>query len=411
MIKIDHTTLNKNPMLGYYEIGGNVFWDKASALIEGTKMGLKYKDLKWVFNDQDFSKYNWQDEPSGSIRDYYHIRARQLREKYDYLILNLSGGGDSTTVLYSFIQQGLFIDEVVVRHTTQGQKVDPDHKNLHAANEFSEFEFAAKPLLKWLANVSPKTKITIHDFSKDVLAGDQLWDENFIYWTGDYVTPGCVVRYNHATNIEDLRNFDQGKRVGLIFGTDKPRVIFQKDDVHVLFLDRPVHSATPALVNNGFTNTEVELFYWSPELPQLVIKQAHIIKRWFELPANQRLSYMLDFWWQLNPLNRTVYEATIKGVIYPDYDLKTFQANKPGSAMFQEWDYWLNDFKDSNGYKTFMRGVDHLYKNIDKDFLMIKSAVAVPGAVFDPTNWEYKPCYSKRYYIGKFKKLVQTDLF
>lgn len=411
MIKIDHSTFTKNPALGFYQIGGKTFWDKASALMGGTALGLGYSDLKWHFNDDEFSKFNWQDEPPGSIRDYYHIRARQLREKYDYIILNLSGGGDSTTVLFSFIQQGLFVDEVVVRHTSQGQKAEADSKNFHASNEFSEFEYAAKPLLKWLQMVSPKTKITIHDFSKDALNTDAMWDENFIYWTGDYVTPGCVVRYNHASNIEHLRTFDQGKRVGIIFGTDKPRVIFQSDDVHVLFLDRPVHSATPAQVNNGFTNTEVELFYWSPELPQLVIKQAHLIKRWFELPANQKLSYMLNFWWQLNPLNRTIYEATIKGVIYPDYDLRTFQANKPEIAMFQEWDFWMNDFKDSTGYKTFMRGVEHLYKNINQDFLMIKAPQRLPGAVMNDSNWEYRPCYSKRYFIGKFKKAAPDNLF
>lgn len=406
MIKIDKTTFHKNPALGFYQIGGKTFWDKASALIEGSALGLKYADLKWVFNDFDFSKFNWNEEPSGSIRDFYHLRARQIREKYDYLILNLSGGGDSTTVLYSFIQQGLHIDEVVVRHTTQGQTVDPDNKNFHAANEFSEFEYAAKPLLKWLAQISPKTKITVHDFSKDVLLGEALWDENFIYWTGDYITPGCIVRYNHATNIEHLRTFEKGKRVGIIFGTDKPRIVCKNNEIYVLFLDRPVHSATPAQVNNGFTNTEVELFYWSPDLPQLVIKQAHIVKRWFEIPENQKLSYMLDFWWQLNPINRTVYEATIKAVIYPDYDITTFQANKPNTAMFQEWDYWLNNFQDSSGYKTFMRGIDYLYKNIDSDFLMIKSPERYPGAKLNSSNWEYRPCYSKPYHIGTLNKTV-----
>lgn len=411
MIKIDHTTFDKNPALGYYEIGGKTFWDKASALMEGTKLGLKYKDLKWVFNEKEFSACEWKDEPQGSIRDYYHIRARQLREKYDYLILNLSGGGDSTTVLYSFIQQGLFIDEVVVRHTTQGQKTEASDKNYHAANEFSEFEYAAKPLLKWLQKVSPQTKITVHDFSKDAMAGELLWDENFIHWIGDYVTPGCIVRYTHASNIESLRTFDKGKKVGIIFGTDKPRVILRNDNIYVFFLDRPVHSATPAQVNNGFNNIGVELFYWSPELPQLVIKQAHIIKRWFEMPANQRLSYMLDFQWQTNALNRTVYEATIKGIIYPDYDLNTFQANKPAIVMFQEWDFWMNEYRDTSGFKTFMRGVDHLYKNIDQDFLMIKATESIPGTKLNSTNWEYKACFSKIYHVGKFNKPISTDLF
>jgi hypothetical protein len=410
MLKIDFNTFDKIPELGFYQIGGKVFWDKASALIEGSKLGLKFSDLKWNFNEEVFSATDWLAEPIGSVRDFYMARARQLREKYDYIILNLSGGADSTTVLYSFIQAGLFIDEVVVRHSSSTQKTDYNNQIFHASNEFSEFEYAAKPLLKWLKNVSPKTKITIHDFSKDVLTGEQLWDENFIYWTGDYVTPGCIVRYNHATNIEDLKNFDKGKRIGIIFGTDKPRIVLKNNKLYLLFVDRPVHSATPVQVNNGFANTKVELFYWSPELPSMLVKQAHEIKRWFENPINRNLSHMLDFTWQSNPTNRTVYESLIKGIIYPDYDLSTFQADKPSMAAFQEWDFWMNDFKDSSGYKTFMRGFDYLYKNIDKDFLSVKAPCRMPGVEINESNWEYKVCFSKPYLIGDFKNYSKSPM-
>jgi hypothetical protein len=410
MIKIDHTTFAKNPAFGYYSIGEKIFWDKASALLSGSELGHKYSDLKWCFNDEAFSKFNWQDEPPGSIRDYYHIRAKQLREKYDYLILNLSGGSDSTTVLYSFIQQGLFIDEVVVCHSTRGQKAEASNLNFHSSNEFSEFEYAAKPLLKWLSKVSPKTIITIRDFSEDVLESD-TYDENFIHWTGDFITPGCIVRYSHASNIDHLRNFDKGKQVGIIFGIDKPRVVLHNGMIYTFFVDRAVHVAIPSLVNNGFTNTQVELFFWSPELPQLVIKQAHIVKKWFELPHNQRLSYMLDSRWQVSPANRTTYEATIKGVIYPDYDLTTFQTNKPVTAMFQEWDNWMHDYKDSAGYKTFMRGIEHIYNKVDKDFFMIKANLNVPGTEIQDMNWEYRPCFSKKYAIGLFKKNDKENLF
>jgi hypothetical protein len=400
MIKLDVNTFDKRPELGFYEIGGKIFWDKASALIEGTKLGLKYSDLKWRFNDFEFSRFNWEEEPTGSLRDFYKLRAKQIREKYDYIILNLSGGSDSTTILYSFIQAGLFVDEVVVRHSSMGNNTNPTNRIFHASNEFSEFEYAAKPLLKWLEKVSPKTKITIHDFSKDVLLGETLWDENFIYWTGDFVTPGCIVRYNHATNSDYLKNFDKGKNVGIIFGIDKPRVILKDNKFYVMFTDRPVHVATPIQVNNGYSNTTVELFYWSPDLPQLIIKQAHEIKKWFKSPINQKLIYMLNFNWQINPSNRTVYESVVKGIIYPDYDLTTFQADKPSMAAFQEWDFWVNNYKDTSGYKTFMRGFDYLYKNIDKDFLIVKAPLAFPGVKLNETNWEYRPCRSVPYCIG-----------
>lgn len=405
MIKLDHTTMVKNPSLGWYELGGKIYWTKADALIEATKLGLSLNDLHWNFNDDAFSKINWQVEPPGDIRLYYHKRARQLREKYDYLILNLSGGSDSATVLYSFIQQGLHLDEVVVRYAGAGtNKYQADSTNHDASNEFSEYEFAAKPILKWLADVSPRTKITVHDFSKDVIDDNIIWDENFIYWTGDYVTPGCIVRYNNVSNIEHLRNFDKGKNIGIIFGVDKPRVQTDGENVFVRFVDRPVHIALPSTLNSGYTNTNVELFFWSPELPEMVAKQCHLIKKWYELEQNKKLVYMLNPAWQLSPANRTTYEACIKGTIYPDYDLETFQCNKPVKSMFQEWDYWLNDFKNSNGYKTFMRGMIHLYQNINHDFLNRDSVSQHLGAELTASNWEYRACVSKPYIIGKLQK-------
>lgn len=410
MIKLDYSTMSRPPNLGYYTIGKKIYWDKASALIEGTKMGLKYHDLKWDFNDSQFSSLDWTIEPPLDIRSYYQKRAKQLREKYDYLILNFSGGSDSATVLYSFIQQGLFIDEVVVRHATSGtKKYRTSDKIFSAENEFSELEHAAIPILKWLEKTSPKTKITIHDFSKDIIDKKIIWDENFIHWTGDYVTPGCIVRYNNVTNLDHLKNFEKGKNIGIIFGVDKPRVIFQKEDVNVFFVDRAVHIALPSTVTSGFTNTAVELFFWSPDMPEIVVKQAHLIKRWFEILENQRHSYMLDFWWQMNPSNRTTYEWAIKGIIYPDYDLKTFQCNKPTKAMFQEWDYWMKDFEDSIGYNTFINGVTYLYNNIDSSFLKIPELENIPGAKLHSGNWEYRPVITKRYYLGKFKKNIHMN--
>ena len=77
---------------------------------------------------------------------------------------------------------------------------------------------------------------------------------------------------------------------------------------------------------------------------------------------------MLNPAWQMNAMNRTLYENVIKAIIYPDYDFMTFQCNKPVKLVFQEWDYWMNDFKNTEGYNTFMRGVKYLYDNTNKDF-------------------------------------------
>lgn len=46
--------MSKNSCLGYYKIGGKVFWDKATASMEGTKMGLDYDDLTRNLDDFKF---------------------------------------------------------------------------------------------------------------------------------------------------------------------------------------------------------------------------------------------------------------------------------------------------------------------------------------------------------------------
>jgi hypothetical protein len=408
MIKIDHTTLARDPTLGFYEIGNKIYWDKASALLSGSKMGLSHDDLHWNFNDTEFGNFNWTDEPPGDIREYYNARARELREKYDYLILNCSGGADSTTMLYAFINQGLHVDEVFVRHATTGtSNFGTNDLNYSASNEFSEFEFAALPLLKWLKTASPNTKITVHDFSADIIDENLTWDENFIHWCGDYVTPGCVVRYTHASQKDSLNVFDKGKRIGILFGIDKPRVYIEDNKLHLMFVDRATHSATPAAVNNGYTNTEVELFYWHPNSMQLLAKQCHLIKRWLEVPQNRRFWFMFDRFWLRRTSNRTAYESLIKGIIYPDYDLSTFQCDKPIRSVYQEWDYWINNFKDSKGYKTFMRGMLHLYKNIDYKFLTL-NATGLSGVhnEISGMSWEYKICVSNAYCIGDMRESI-----
>lgn len=69
--------------LGFYEVDGKKYANKISAMLE-------CPDDKWVhwnFNDEKFSRHDWKIEPKKTLRELYKIRAIQLREKYDKLIL------------------------------------------------------------------------------------------------------------------------------------------------------------------------------------------------------------------------------------------------------------------------------------------------------------------------------------
>ena len=144
--------------IGYYECNNVFFYSKVKASIYANTVK---KPIKWIYNDDLFSIYNWRKEPNLNLDELYNKRARQLREKYDYLILSFSGGADSYNVAMSFIRQGLLIDEIVTNHLTKGAEritildtsvIDPWNLN-------AEYYLNAIPRLKEIEILSPKTKI------------------------------------------------------------------------------------------------------------------------------------------------------------------------------------------------------------------------------------------------------------
>ena len=169
--------LEQNNKLGFYTVGNKVFHNKPQALLEATRTG---HFPHWNFNREVFSRIDTTVEPELSLRELYRIRAQQLRDRYDYIRLEFSGGSDSATVLLSFINNNIHLDEVVFRYPAQGDRdLEPDAKNMKAENTLSEWHFAAKPMLQRLAVTHPGIKITMHDFSDNILKyqGDVSWVE------------------------------------------------------------------------------------------------------------------------------------------------------------------------------------------------------------------------------------------
>ena len=108
-----------NEKLGYYTVDGQVFESKIQALVHAT---ANKKPVRWIFNNDEFERTNWAVEPSETLNNLYRQRARQLREKYDYLVLCYSGGSDSNNILEAFIAEGLVIDEIVTNFIVDATK-------------------------------------------------------------------------------------------------------------------------------------------------------------------------------------------------------------------------------------------------------------------------------------------------
>ena len=396
-MKIIYRSQVKNPKLGFYEVGKDIFYNKVEALEAATRLKIPFESVHWNFNDEVFKRIDWTQEPDLALTSLYEARARQLREKYDYIIINCSGGSDSTTALFSFINQGLHVDEIIVRYAksaTQGKK--PNIHDFRPENEWSEYFFAVKPMLRWLQKVSPKTKITIHDHSLDAFNDHNYFDENFVYWCGDFQSPGFITRFQHNTLIENLREFDKDKKIAIVFGVDKPKLHLRGNQLYLFFVDGPMQ---PGLVPTftDHTNITSELFYWTPDLPEMVSKQCHELKKWFLTPQNQAYIRILDSNKTKDPHFRTLYETVLKGIIYPDYDLGTFQAHKPTKRTLQEWDFWIKDFTDTQGYNVWVDGLRYLAKNIDPEFFDTTPE-------FEKFDWHIRPMVSNEYLIATLEQ-------
>ena len=378
-------TIETNDKLGYYTVGEEKLHHKPIALMRATETG---HFPEWHFNRDALDAYTWDVEPDVKLQELYRIRAQQLRDQYDYIRLEFSGGADSTVVLYSFLNNGIHLDEIVTRWPKEAAEkfVPADPYNYKPENSLSEWEYAAKPILEWVTRVSPKTKITFHDYSADMLTGEH--DESWIYSVKDWLLPSYQFKTSIHLLDEHKQTLEKGKRVCILWGVDKPKICIKDSKWYVYYMDTQANNCSSDI--GDYTNATNEYFFWSPELPEIVCKQAHMVRAWFELPSNQYLQHLVR--WPNYSLNqRAAYEALVKPLIFPEYDPTIFQCSKPPSNFYNEMDAWFyNNFQENNFYKAWQAGLQYLEHNIDRKYFRFDGVKATGFQSF----------ISPFYYIG-----------
>ena len=322
--------LEQNDQLGFYMVGEEKHHSKPQALIRATETG---HFPEWNFNRSIFDSFDWLVEPSINLLELYRMRAQQIREKYDYVRLEFSGGGDSVTAAYSFINNGIHLDEVVFRYPKTGEKnVTDDPFNTKPENTLSEARYAAMPVLGWIATHSPQTKITIHDYSEDMLRSHH--DESWVFKTRDYFQPGHPFKHTVDAVDDHKRTLDQGHHVCVLWGIDKPKICIKDKKWYLYFMDVQANAANPDTA--GYTNVTNEYFFWSPDLPELLCKQAHMIKNWFNLESNKYLQHLVR-WPNYSFTQRTTYEHIIKPLITLITIPQHFKRQNPQTVFTMKW--------------------------------------------------------------------------
>ena len=399
MDRIEHSSvaglsLDTNKKLGYYLVDNNISYHKFQAIIDASKTNSQ---VRWFFNEDVFFKYPWHIEPATPISELYRLRAQQLRDQYDYIRVECSGGADSTTVVYSFLLNGIRLDEVVFRYPKLGEKnVAGDPYDTRCENTLSEWEFASKPLLNWIATNYPEVKITVHDYAKDMVSDTNKNDESWIFKTKHFLQPGHVFKHDDKT-LESRGVFDSAKSIAIVYGVDKPKVCIKDNKFFICFNDVFASHSNPIV--GEYTNITNEYFYWTPDMPELLAKQAHLIKNWFSMPSTNKMQNLLH-WPNVNFATRTLYEQTVKAIIYPDYDTSTFQTIKPTNNIWNEMDHWVHtNFKGTQSYNLWEAGISYLISNIDEKYVRYRDDCPIDITVYD----------SVYYYIGD-SDIVNTSV-
>lgn len=267
---------NRQDIYGYYTVGEIKVYSQIEAVEISNRLNLP---IKWHFNDEVFSSLDWTVEPTETLTELYKKRCEQLREKYDYLVLYYSGGADSDNILNHFIENDIKLDEVVSMIDYQGTQDRMSQIN-------AEIFEVAIPKIKESQKKQPHLKHTIIDTCDFVLDSykslnlDQIYNQNFSF------APFTLIRGKVKYSQQHWKEmFSVGKKVGFIYGVEKPRVhIDDNFNFNYFFSCATISAATtPELQrqNNSFDFTE--LFYWSPDFPKIPVKQSHVIKNFVKM--------------------------------------------------------------------------------------------------------------------------------
>jgi hypothetical protein len=180
---------------------------------------------------------------------------------------------------------------------------------------------------------------------------------------------------------------DQGKKVCFLWAAEKLSLdLDQNKNFAIVFAECGMSAmVTPERQMKNDPSHNDEAFYWTPDMPELACKQAHVVKRYvanfshtsvdnLNVFTQDRAKQLTDKKILSFPFvsNNTKYHMTTQGLhslIYPYWDHNTVVTPKPPSPFFGSKDVWLRDSSaPDTGYTSwFPKGVVWLRDTVRKN--------------------------------------------
>jgi hypothetical protein len=301
---------------GYWKANDKYFDVKVNAIIEAQSND---SDITFHYNDQWWNQADWTVEPPESLEELYLKRARDLRSKYKTLILRFSGGSDSYNVIRTFIDNDIKIDVVVVNEYYGLTNTD---RYLHPSS--AEKIMRTMPLLNEIKAQGVEFELLKLDNS---LLFTRLPDHpNWIFHCnmprfrlGEFAGPRTVLH-------PELKKYNNPDTC-IISGHDKPNIHFKAKKLWSF----TVGDTTACLCDPGHSHMVQEPFYHTADMPELVVKQCHVLKSYAQ--ANEdtwpwhRVQFFGDKKW-LVPIIYSKYFNFKPGDPLPYFDMPLPESDK-----------------------------------------------------------------------------------
>lgn len=361
---------------GFYEVGPFKVYSKLEAIEISVATGHK---VKWNFNNEVFDNFNWTVEPEGTLEFWYAERAKQLREKYDYIVLLYSGGADSWNMLNAFVKNNIYIDEIahyiVLENTPNTVDSIPNE----------EVYKTSYPTAKKLIETNPTYRTTKHriidsglNYVKIIASIDK---EEYFYTMGNnYYGPWASTIGRLRVLEPDYINLsDRKKSVCFLWGYDKPLVDFKDGKFKLRFSENALGTLMPPSYQKNKRDEWVdETFYWTPDMPELTCKQGHVLKNFVSRITDEMVDNVFVRYYDPKRYERPAYKVSIEKnnkkfeltthgahtAIYPGWDYQSIVRPKAFSVFFAEVDHWWFKQKDESNW--YVRELFKLRERIKK---------------------------------------------
>jgi len=255
------------------------------------------------FYEDQFSRLNSAAEPEKTLAVLLKERAQELRDSYQYLRFWLSGGSDSMTALQAFVDNNIYIDEIVIHLY--------DNDDINQIDHFGKRALAdvAFPYLQTHQDQLKNTKINVYRSDINTLERwhldtDRTGEPAHLHGFDSQIlqfrlsTTGAMLTYQTP---------DAASWCDIIGGT-KPKLMLKNNRWYLYIIDGALLSIQAA--------ETTEDFFVSKSVPTLFLKTAHLLKNHLEtLNLNEE---EVKLWGADYGKNSKKYNQVIGRILLPD---------------------------------------------------------------------------------------------